>query len=155
MISRRDFLSTAGASLALPSLPAGGQPPPGRRKRLAILTTEWRYRSHAWHMGERFLVGYPVRGKWHPPALDVVAAYVDQSPKNDLSRQRALSSGRTSWAKSTRSSVRVARGRVRAGTRRMAAERCLTLFARPAPLLRKLSGRSLPQTPASCPRTAK
>src|SRR5438105_8275920 len=40
-------------------------------------------------MGERFLVGYPLKGKWHQPELDVVAAYVDQHPENDLSRKRA------------------------------------------------------------------
>jgi hypothetical protein len=37
----------------------------------------------------RFLVGYPLRGKWHSPGLDVVSAYVDQKPPNDLSRKRA------------------------------------------------------------------
>jgi hypothetical protein len=56
---------------------------------MAIITTEWRYHSHAWHMGERFLVGYPKSGRWHKPPLDVVAAYVDQHPANDLSRKRA------------------------------------------------------------------
>jgi hypothetical protein len=95
MISRRDFLSTVGASLAAPALAANSQPPPSKRKRLAIITTEWRYHSHAWHMGERFLVGYPVRGKWHTPALDVVSAYVDQFPQNDLGRQRAAEFGFT------------------------------------------------------------
>jgi hypothetical protein len=40
-------------------------------------------------MGERFLAGYPIEGKWHRPPFDVVAVYVDQFPKNDLSRQRA------------------------------------------------------------------
>jgi hypothetical protein len=64
-----------------------------RRRRMAIVTTEWRYRSHAWHMGERFLVGYPIRGKWHRPPFDVVSVYVDQTPKNDLSRQRAQEFG--------------------------------------------------------------
>ena len=43
---------------------------------MAIVTTEWRDRSHAWHMGERFLAGYPLPGKWHRPPLDVVSAYV-------------------------------------------------------------------------------
>jgi hypothetical protein len=62
---------------------------------LAIITTEWRERSHAWHMGDRFLVGYPVEGKWHRPALDVVSAYIDQFPKNDLSRKRAAEFGFT------------------------------------------------------------
>ena len=37
----------------------------------ALVTTEWRYRSHAWHMAERFLVGYPINGKWHTPGLEV------------------------------------------------------------------------------------
>ncbi|MFO0807604.1 MAG: hypothetical protein U0746_03190 [Gemmataceae bacterium] len=41
-------------------------------------------------MGERFLVGYPVGGQWHRPPLEVVSAYVDQTPPNDdLSRRRA------------------------------------------------------------------
>jgi hypothetical protein len=39
-------------------------------------------------MAERFLVGYPVGGVWHKPTIEVVAAYVDQTPKNDLSRSR-------------------------------------------------------------------
>ena len=40
-------------------------------------------------MAERFLVGYPINGHWHRPPLDVVAAYVDQKPDNDLSRKRS------------------------------------------------------------------
>ena len=55
------------------------------RKRMAIITTVWRYLSHAQHMGDRFLVGYPWEGKWHRPAIDVVALYVDQKPKDDQS----------------------------------------------------------------------
>jgi len=73
-----------------PSLMAQGDPK--QKKKLAIITTEWRYRSHAWHMGERFLGGYPVKGKWHYPAIDVVSAYVDQVPAGDLSKARALES---------------------------------------------------------------
>jgi hypothetical protein len=46
-------------------------------------------------MAERFLAGYPVKGRWHKPALDVVSAYVDQFPKNDLSKHRAKESGFT------------------------------------------------------------
>jgi len=92
MWTRRHFLSTVAASLAAApfastAMAAGS----GRavRKRLAIITTEWRFHSHAWHMGERFLVGYPIRGAWHRPPIEVVSAYVDQKPDNDLSRQRA------------------------------------------------------------------
>src|SRR5262245_53241211 len=93
MISRRTFLGATGATLATP--PAEAAAPPGPRKRLAILTTEWRERSHAWHMGERFLAGYPVEGRWHRPPVEVVSAYVDQFPKNDLSRKRASEFGFT------------------------------------------------------------
>ena len=59
------------------------------RKRMAVITTEWRYHCHAWHMAERFLVGYPTKGQWHTPGFEVVSAYVDQFPENDLSRQRS------------------------------------------------------------------
>ncbi len=87
MITRRAFLGVLGTGVV--GAFARAEPPKEPRKKLAIVTTEWRDRSHAWHMGERFLAGYPVKGKWHRPPLDVVSAYVDQTPKNDLSRQRA------------------------------------------------------------------
>jgi hypothetical protein len=67
--------------------------PAGSRKKLAIITTVWRYLSHAQHMGDRFLVGYPWDGSWHRPAMDVVALYVDQKPAGDQSTERAASFG--------------------------------------------------------------
>ena len=93
--SRRDFLTTvaAGLSCAASGLPALANST--RSKRLAVVTTEWRYQSHAWHMAERFLNGYPVKGRWHRPPLEVVAAYVDQTPEKDLSRDRAKEFGFT------------------------------------------------------------
>lgn len=94
MLSRRSFLGAAGA-VALGSALSAAEQPSGRRKKLAIVTTEWRYRSHAWHMGERFLAGYPIEGRWHRPPIEVVSAYVDQKPTNDLSRQRAAEFGFT------------------------------------------------------------
>lgn len=94
MLSRRDFLGTT-AALAAGSRVRADDPEGGPRKRLAVVTTEWRYHSHAWHMAERFLAGYPVRGRWHRPAIDVVSAYVDQFPRNDLSRDRAREFGFT------------------------------------------------------------
>lgn len=93
MWNRREFLHWTGASTlaglgtGLGTFPLRAQPE--KRLRLAVLTTEWRYRSHAWHMAERFLVGYPREGGWHRPPLDVVAAYVDQFPEGDLSRGRS------------------------------------------------------------------
>ena len=92
MITRRTFVNAVGAG-TLTSAAVAAQP--ARRRRLAVVTTEWRDRSHAWHMAERFLHGYPIAGGWHRPPFDVVAAYVDQTPKNDLSRQRAQEFGFT------------------------------------------------------------
>src|SRR5947208_3433235 len=93
--TRRDFLKqVATGVIAAPCVGAvlAWEPP---RKRLAVVTTEWRFGSHAWHMGERFLVGYPSNGSWHHPSLEVVSAYVDQFPEGDLSRQRAKEFGFT------------------------------------------------------------
>lgn len=97
MITRRTFVNGVGAGLAAASVAAtsvaAGQQSPARRRRMAVVTTEWRERSHAWHMAERFLHGYPIQGKWHRPPFEVVSAYVDQTPANDLSRQRAQEFG--------------------------------------------------------------
>jgi hypothetical protein len=91
MLSRRTFVGALGAGVVSAHLAAADAP--ARRRRLAVVTTEWRERSHAWHMAERFLHGYPKGGQWHRPPFEVVAAYVDQTPKNDLSRQRAKEFG--------------------------------------------------------------
>src|SRR5687768_992245 len=88
-MDRRTFVTAVGAS-AVAASTAQAQP---RRHRLAVVTTEWRDRSHAWHMAERFVHGYPTQGRWHRPPLDLVSAYVDQFPKNDLSRDRAKEFG--------------------------------------------------------------
>lgn len=89
MWNRREFLQWTGAATlaGLGSSPVWAQPE--KRLRMAVVTTEWRYRSHAWHMAERFLVGYPRQGGWHRPPLDVVSAYVDQFPEGDLARGRS------------------------------------------------------------------
>ncbi|MDP6719315.1 MAG: hypothetical protein QGF59_11725, partial [Pirellulaceae bacterium] len=92
MISRRSFLEAAASTpLATVLATAGDQP--SRRKRVAIITTVWRYLSHAQHMGDRFLVGYPHEGRWHRPAIDVVSLFVDQKPKEDQSAARAKEFG--------------------------------------------------------------
>src|SRR5437868_1820239 len=88
MITRRNFVGSvvAGscASMFAAPLLAADQP----RKKLAIVCTVFRMQSHAQHMGDRFLVGYPLNGVWHPPTMDVVSMYVDQvDPKTDLSHQ--------------------------------------------------------------------
>ena len=58
MISRRTFVNAVSAGVVGASVATGATPIP-RRRRLAVITTEWWERSHAWHMAERFLHGYP------------------------------------------------------------------------------------------------
>lgn len=94
MVSRRTFLTAMGATACVPRLIRSAESG-DNRKRLAVVTTQWRYPSHAWHMAERFLTGYPIGGKWRRSRFRVVAAYVDQTPENDLSRDRANEFGFT------------------------------------------------------------
>ncbi|HJP32887.1 MAG TPA: hypothetical protein QGF95_20250 [Candidatus Latescibacteria bacterium] len=65
------------------------------RQKLAVITTFWDWRSHANHMAERFLSGYPRDGRWHHPAFDVAGAFVEQSGDDDVSCQRARECGFT------------------------------------------------------------
>jgi hypothetical protein len=62
-------------------------------KRIAVVTTVYRYLSHAQHIGDRFLVGYPRDGEWHRPDMKVVSLYVDQKPDGDQSAARAKEFG--------------------------------------------------------------
>lgn len=92
MLTRRTFIGTAGSALLSPLIPHLHAVTPAKKK-IAVVTTVWNYRSHAWHMAERFLHGYPIEGKWHRPPCEVVAAYVDQVGEDDLSRERAKEFG--------------------------------------------------------------
>jgi hypothetical protein len=96
MVTRREFLATSGSALAWAGLPS--QVAADRnsgRKRIALVATLWIYQSHAQHIGDRILVGYPHQGGWHHPEMDIVSAYVDQKPAGDLSAERAKSCGLT------------------------------------------------------------
>src|SRR5947209_8168513 len=85
-LSRRSFLGAAAAASVL-----SGET--DRPKRIAIISTIYRYLSHGQHMGDRFLVGYPHGGEWHKPNMQVVSLYVDQKPEDDLSGQRSQEFG--------------------------------------------------------------
>lgn len=91
MLDRRTFLAAMGtaAFVGPRSLFAAAAEP----KRIAIVTTVFTYQSHAQHMGDRFLIGYPRHGEWHTPPLKVVSLYVDQRPEGDLSEKRADTHG--------------------------------------------------------------
>ena len=64
-------------------------------RRIAVVTTIYRYLSHAQHIGDRFLIGYPREGQWHRPDIKVVSLYVDQKPEGDQSADRAREFGFT------------------------------------------------------------
>src|SRR6266576_1668475 len=64
-------------------------------RRIAVVTTIYRYLSHAQPMADRFLVGYPYAGQWHRPDMKVVSLYVDQKPEGDQSAERAREFGFT------------------------------------------------------------
>jgi hypothetical protein len=51
--------------------------------------TEYRARSHAQGIVDRFLDGYGWESGHHRPAVDVVSLYLDQKPAGDLSGERA------------------------------------------------------------------
>src|SRR5208337_3985111 len=88
MLTRREFLQTGAAATGL--LLRGADAPP---QRLAIIATVYRYLSHAQHIGDRFLVGYPHGGTWRRPDMKVVSLYVDQKPPEDQSAERAREFG--------------------------------------------------------------
>jgi hypothetical protein len=90
MLTRREFIGAGAAAVARAQNGATASAPP---KRIAIITTIYRYLSHGQHMGDRFLVGYPLDGEWHKPDMKVVALYVDQKPEGDLSGERAREFG--------------------------------------------------------------
>ena len=98
MFNRREFIKTTGAAALAGPLVLGGQQAGNAaertgRKKIAIVATIWKYLSHAQHMGDRFLVGYPHGGQWHYPKMDVVSLFVDQKPDGDQSQLRAKEFG--------------------------------------------------------------
>ena len=122
MLSRRTFLGSTLAGLATTSFAPAADKHPGPKKRLAVVTTLWNYRSHAWHMAERFLRGYPLRGEVASAAVRRgVAPTSIRRPKDDLSRQRAEEFGFTIYPTRRRGAAlrrRQAGGRCGAAHRR-------------------------------------
>lgn len=97
MLNRRQFNSFLGTGLAGAALPGWSSAlfavEDKPRKKMAIICTHWIMQSHAQHMGDRFLTGYPLKGRWHRPPLEVVSVYVDQKPEKDQSEARAKEYG--------------------------------------------------------------
>ena len=57
--------------------------------KLAAIVTVYRKYSHGQHIVDRFLEGYGWNGTHHHPPMELVSLYVDQTPPEDLSRERA------------------------------------------------------------------
>jgi hypothetical protein len=57
--------------------------------KLAAIVTVYRKYSHGQHIVDRLLEGYGWNGTHHHPPMDLVSLYVDQTPAEDLSRDRA------------------------------------------------------------------
>lgn len=89
-ISRRRFLARSAAAGAVTALGgarlAGGDDAAPRRPKVAIVFTEFTYRSHAHVLTENFLLPYLFNGQVTDPGVDVVSFYGDQFPPNDMSR---------------------------------------------------------------------
>jgi hypothetical protein len=67
--------------------------PKSAPKRVAVIASIYRLRSHAQHFCDRLLVGYPYGGRWHRPNFEIASLYVDQRPSNDQSLDRAREFG--------------------------------------------------------------
>ena len=81
MLRRRDLL-VAGSLAPLAAFQ-------GRRKTIAVITTEYRRDSHADVIAGRLLEGYEYYGQRRQPRVKVVSMYTDQVPANDTSRALA------------------------------------------------------------------
>jgi hypothetical protein len=84
-ITRRDLLAAVPVAMAVGSGPVvGGE----GRPRIAAIVTDYRHKSHAQGIVDRFLDGYGWEGRHYRPSLDIVSLYVDQRPSGDLSPER-------------------------------------------------------------------
>ncbi|MCH2210236.1 MAG: hypothetical protein MK110_02970 [Fuerstiella sp.] len=93
--NRREFLSRAGhvaAGISLTGAFSGSLhgDSDGRRPKVAVVLTEFSFRSHAHVILENFLEPYYHNGVLTDPGVDVVSFYVDQFPEDrDMARDVA------------------------------------------------------------------
>jgi len=84
-IARRQWLQFAGATAAW-SCTARASSHTGKRPKVAAIFTEFRLRSHAFHILTSLMGPYLFRGQWIDPGVDVVSFYADQFPNGDMTR---------------------------------------------------------------------
>lgn len=97
--TRREFLETAGASVAVPLLSGATELRASEgsgRLKVAAVATVYHYLSHAYHIVGRFLDGFVVHDGHgvHKPDFDVASLFIEQvSPTTDLGRAKAAKHG--------------------------------------------------------------
>src|SRR5882757_9874875 len=92
MHTRREFLfhsamlAGAAASAGRLSAEERAEESAAARKpgRIAMINSEYRFKSHAYHIGRRFMEGYDREGFLHRPSQRVVRMFNDKHPANDL-----------------------------------------------------------------------
>src|SRR5690242_21040325 len=84
-ISRRQWLEFAGAVAAW-NCTARARSQTSKRPKVAAIFTEFRLRSHAFHILTSLMGPYLFRGQWIDPGVDVVSFYADQFPNGDMTR---------------------------------------------------------------------
>lgn len=86
--TRREFLlqSALLAGAAASAAPLSAAESAERRKpfRIAMINSEYRFKSHAYHIGRRFMEGYDREGFHHLPSQRVVRMFNDKHPANDM-----------------------------------------------------------------------
>jgi hypothetical protein len=80
-LSRRDLLTAAAASATSGTLARAA---PGRRPRIAAITTEFRKWSHADVLIPKFVTGCDYPGAEFKPEVTIASLYLDQTPANDI-----------------------------------------------------------------------
>jgi hypothetical protein len=83
--SRRKILRLAGVAAAAAAMRSSACEPAQRRK-IAVVFTEFRLRSHAYNFLHNLLGPYLFRGKWIEPGVEIASFYADQFPEQDMAR---------------------------------------------------------------------
>jgi hypothetical protein len=85
--SRRDWIKVASAAASTTCFASHSGAAETPRPKVAAVFTEFRLRSHAFHILTSLMGPYLFRGKWTDPGVDVVSFYADQFPNGDMARE--------------------------------------------------------------------
>src|SRR5213080_3436396 len=86
-LTRRHWIKATAAAASAACLTARTSAAEGPRPKVAAVFTEFRMRSHAFHILTSLMGKYLFRGQWVDPGVDVVSFYADQFPSGDMARE--------------------------------------------------------------------